>query len=832
MKKLSLNGSWLIKEESKNLILKGNVPGVIHTDLLAAKKIPDPFYRDNEKKVLWVSQADWRYIKKFSVEKRDLKCDKILLRCEGLDTFAELYLNGKLLGCTNNAFRMWEFDIKDALRTGTNSLEVFFKSAFNYAIKKQKESPLPTWQLSMANGVAAWIRKSQCNFGWDWGPKLPTCGIWRDIGVLFINDARFDDVYVVQEHKNREVILWVRIKLERTSDFPLLIKSNLAFQGKSLDIQYIEVPSHKSELVIKIEIKDPQLWWPNGMGAQPLYDLQLWLIARPGKVADEKKMRIGLRTLKLDRHPDQWGESFQFVVNGVPFFAKGANWIPADAFVTELTKKDYARLLNDAAKANMNMLRLWGGGIFEADCFYDICDELGICIWHDFMFACSAYPVFEKGFLENVRQEIIDNVKKLRHHPSIALWCGNNELECGLVGSEWNERAMSWLDYDKLFNQLIPETLREVDPERDYWPASPHSPHNRNNSEDPTNGDAHLWGVWHGKKPFEWYRTCNHRFVSEFGFQSFPELSTLRKYVKEEDLNFTSPVMEHFQRSGIGNTTIIQYMLSWFRMPIGFKNTVVLSQIQQALAMKYAVEHWRRNMPRTMGALYWQLNDCWCAPTWSSIDYEGRWKALHYFAKKFFAPVMLSILEKKETHQMEVYITSDRTQLFYAELRWIAQQLNGKTLMSGRETIEVPSLKNTLVATIDLKDVVAKYGENDILFYAELIENGKNISENFATFVVPKKLKLAKPSFSCKVRELDNKSGRFLVSIQADKPAMWVCLKTDDAEDRLSDNYFCLLKVVEKEITISRRKKTDVPAMVNALKIISIVDTYIENGKE
>jgi beta-mannosidase len=509
----------------------------------------------------------------------------------------------------------------------------------------------------------------------------------------------------------------------------------------------------------------------------------------------------------------------------VPFFAKGANWIPADAFITRLKRGDYEKLLKAAVEANMNMLRLWGGGIFELDHFYDLCDELGICIWHDFMFACSTYPVFEEGFLDNVRHEIVDNVKNLRHHPSIAIWCGNNELECGLVGNEWDERHMSWVDYDKVFNKLIPETLAAIDAERDYWPASPHTPHNRENSEDPAAGDVHLWGVWHGRQPFEWYRNCKHRFISEFGFQSFPSLSTLKHYAREKDFNLTSPVMEHFQRSGIGNSTIMHYMLSWFRAPIGFENTVQLSQIQQATAIKYAVEHWRRNMPCTMGALYWQLNDCWCAPSWSSIDYEGRWKALHYFAKKFFAPVMLSILEKRETHQMEVYITSDRQQAFEADLVFVVQRLDGKTLLQRQKTIKVSPVQSTLIETIDLKDLVSKYGEDGFVLWSELKEKGRTVSENISTFLVPKKLEFEKPSFSYKIRDAGANSYQMI--LKTDKPAMWIGLDTGNAEDVLSDNYFCLLRGQEKEITIVRKTRSSSQQLAKSLKIRSLVDTYM-----
>ena len=418
----------------------------------------------------------------------------------------------------------------------------------------------------------------------------------------------------------------------------LKAKVTVSFKSEALCEKEYDITGEKSSA--HIDIADPKLWWPNNLGEQNLYDVAVEIINADGKMIDKNSTRIGLRTLILDRHDDKWGESFQFKVNGVPFFAKGANWIPIDTFITRADEDFYRQILTDAQEANMNFIRVWGGGIYEQDMLYDLCDELGLCVWQDFMFACSAYPVYDDAWLDTFKAEAADNIKRLRSHPSIALWCGNNELEhMGyMITDEVNEETgtMSWAEYKLLFEEVIPEVLDIYDGGHDYWVSSPLTPGaNRGEPNDPTRGDAHLWEVWHGRKPFEWYRTCEHRFNSEFGFQSFPEPEVVKSYTLPEDRNITSFIMEKHQRSGIGNDAILQYMLSWFQLPTSFDMLMWASQILQSLAIKYAVEHWRRKMPQGMGTLYWQLNDCWPVASWSSLDYIGNWKALHYSAKRF-----------------------------------------------------------------------------------------------------------------------------------------------------------------------------------------------------
>ncbi|MCX7030154.1 MAG: hypothetical protein NTU62_08550, partial [Spirochaetes bacterium] len=682
MDHLSLDGTWQIARRGADDWIDASVPGCVHTALLAAGHIGDPFFRDNEDRLQWITEADWVYRRNFDVPAAALGRERILLHFDGLDTLATVTLNGKELGRTDNMFRTWEFDVKGSLVECGNQLEILFVSPIPFLAERERIRHLPDWHHDREVAGRGWLRKEPCSFGWDWGPHLASCGPWKPVTILAWDTARIADLRVRQDHSQPgSVTLSVALGVERaeSAGLGLGVEVSVLRGGREVAKAVAGVAADRAAAALRID--NPELWWPNGLGSQPLYDVVVTLRDEGGCVLDTASRRIGLRTLRLDRHADRWGESFQFKVNGAAFFAKGANWIPADTFVTRLTPADYGRLVGDAAEANMNMLRLWGGGIWERDEFYEACDERGICVWHDFMFACSAYPAFDESFLANVRAEAEENVRRLRHHASIALWCGNNELEQGLVGDAWTDRTMSWEDYGRLFDRLLPEVVREVDPDRDYWPASPHTPvGDRRNFNDPASGDAHLWEVWHGRKPFEWYRTCGHRFNSEFGFQSFPEPRTVRGYTDPDDRNVTSWVMERHQRSGIGNTVIIQYLLDWFRMPTDFDATLRLSQVLQAMAMKYAVEHWRRSMPRGMGTLYWQLNDCWPVASWSSIDWHGRWKALHHLARRFFAPVLVSGVEDPAGGTVEVHVTSDLREPFEGTVSWELTTVAGERL--------------------------------------------------------------------------------------------------------------------------------------------------------
>jgi len=823
---IDLNGPWRVRQTGKaGMPMPATVPGCVHNDLLAAGKIPDPYYRDNEAAVQWISESSWDYEREFEVAASTVARDRVVLRCDGLDTVAKVFVNGRKVGEADNQFRTWEFDVKAALRVGANTIRIRFESPLRYAKAKAKgQRSLPGWGVGNQKvDSGAWIRKQPCNFGWDWGPVLTTVGIWRDIQLVAFDTARLAEVHIEQVHRGRSVVLNVAVDAETTRRGQLVAVVAVTFQGCELAGAVAEL--RRGCGALRLPIADPQLWWPNGMGAQPLYDVTVTLLDQHGARLDGVTRRIGLRTLELVRRVDKWGESFHFAANGKAFFAKGANWIPADAVLARLTYDDYGRLLSDAAAANMNFVRVWGGGIYEHDVLYDLCDELGLCVWQDFMFACATYPTFDEAFMATVEQEAVDNVKRLRHHACLALWCGNNELEQGLVrDGGWTDRHMSWEDYSRLFDTLLPQVVATHDPARAYWPCSPHSPNgDRHDYNNPQCGDAHLWKVWHGREPFEWYRGTFHRFVSEFGFQSFCEPRTTRGYAAPADRNVTSPVMEWHQRSNIGNTAIMQYMLAWFRLPKDFDMTLWLSQILQALAIKFAVEHWRRNMPRCMGAIYWQLNDCWPVASWASIDYPGNWKALHHAAREFFAPVLVSGVEDAAKGTVAVHVSNDRMAGVAGTLTWTLTTVAGDILAQEAFDVVVRERATKKVTTLDLREPLRRYGARDLIVWLSLTCEGELVSRNQALFAKPKEVEWLPPVPEVKVTAVDDRT--FAVTLTVKHVAFRVWLDAG-AGVRYSDNFFAMRPDEEVEIELATAAPMTAAAVRKRLKVYTLRDTY------
>ncbi len=821
---LSLNGAWTVAQIDSQDTFPAQVPGTIHTDLLAAGRIEDPFYRDREDTLQWIGETGWVYRRQFIVTEDLLRHDCLCLRCLGLDTLATISINGVQVASTDNMFRTWEFDVKPCLHVGENEIVILLSPVPEYIRERQLRREVPAWLVSRAMKGQSWVRKEPCNFGWDWGPTLITCGIWRSLELLAFDTARLIDMQVLQDHSvPGKVTLRVQSMVEQVHSTTMQAIITVEYNGQTVAGVNTQVVDNCA--TAEVLVPNAQLWWPNGLGAQPLYTVHCMLTDGKGFTLDTLSRRIGLRTLHLQRIEDAVGESFQFRVNGVPFFAKGANWIPADTFATRVTHAQYADLLQSAVDANMNMLRSWGGGIYEDDIFFDLCDELGLCVWQDFIFACSTYPTFDEEFMRNFKTEAEDNVRRMRHHPCIALWCGNNELEMGLIGEQWDDRHMSWHDYSLLFDELLPAVITALDPERDYWPCSPHTPNGpREDFNNPACGDAHLWDVWHGKKPFEYYRTCAHRFISEFGFQSFPEPSTVTGFTLPEDRNITSYVMEHHQRSWIGNGTILTYMLDWFQLPSTFDMTLWLSQILQGVGMQYGVEHWRRNMPTTMGTLYWQLNDCWPVASWASIDYHGRWKASHYLAKRFYAPVLISGVEDIEHGTVAVHVTSDLREQADGTIVWKITDTAGNILAEDSRELSIPALQDSLVTTIDAKELLAKHGKRNLLVWMEAWRDGVCVSGNICTFIRPKHLTLGDPKLAFEI--LPSGDTELQVTITAKSPALWVWLTAGDIVLRCSDNFLHLQANVPQVLRITVPAGTPCADVASKLRAYSLFDTY------
>lgn len=802
MKKQCLNGSWSMKRTAEQSWIPAVVPGSMYNDLLTAGLMEDPFYRDNEEKALELSSFDYEYVRQFTPEPALLRCDRILLHCEGLDTLAHITLNGQKLASTDNMHRTYEFNVKGLLKEGENTLHIVFSSPTAYIEKKNREETL--WGPDDSIKGFPHIRKAHCMFGWDWGPKLPDMGIWRDIYLLGYESARLEDVYVTQHHTPGSVSLSFRLTHSQTIGDTLTAR--ILVTGPEGEASETSLPLSDTTEVASVVIDNPSLWWPNGFGSQPLYSARIELLNK-GEIADYREMKLGLRTITVRREPDAWGESFEFVVNGLSVFAMGADYIPEDNILARCTPLKTERLLKDCVAANFNCVRVWGGGHYPPDYFYDKCDELGLLVWQDHLFACGVYSMTE-AFTENITREIEDNVRRIRHHASLALWCGNNEMEEAWVSWGFPKPPKLRSDYIKQFEFIIPRIMKETDPNTFYWPSSPSSGGNFDNPNDENRGDVHYWQVWHGNKPFTDYRNFFFRFVSEFGFQSFPGIETIKSFTLPEDRNIFSHVMENHQKNGSANGKILFYLASTFKYPKDFESLLYASQLLQAEAMKYGVEHWRRNRGRCMGAIYWQLNDCWPVASWASIDSFGRWKALHYFAKRFFAPVLLSACE--EGTKVSLHVTNETPSAFCGEVSWKLSKTTGETVAEGSSPVSAEKLSAVKALDLDFADTLtdkASLREHYLSF--ALKKDGDVISESTVLFVQPKHLTLAKPEIKVSFGETPDK---LILRLGTDVLAKYLALETGAWNVVFSDNYFDLLPGDEKVITVS---KADAPEGFN-----------------
>jgi beta-mannosidase len=824
MFKQTLCGTWQFRQSGSKEWLPATVPGGVHTDLLSLGRIPDPFVADNEKKVQWVAESDWEYRRTFNMEAALAEEEHQTLVCDGLDTLAEVFLNGKPLGKTDNMFRRWAWEVNHQLKAGENELRILFRAPLSFIKVRQAARPLIGGGDILGG---PYMRKAPYQWGWDWGPKLPPIGIWKDIRLEGYSRAALEDVHIRQSHVGGKVTVSAEVKVKEWNHTDLRVTFKVTSpDGQAQTIQAGPNQVSAGSLICNLqsEIINPQVWWPNGFGKQPLYQVEVSL--ESGKTAlDQRSYQVGLRTVELRREPDQWGESFTFVVNGVPIFVKGADWIPADAFPTRISDTYMERLIADAAAAHMNMLRVWGGGFYEEERFFDLCDRYGILIWQDFIFACGIYPE-DDAFAENVRVEALENVRRLRHRASLALWCGNNEMEQGWVDWKWNnpnEPAVQSLKagYDRIFHHLLPDVVAAEDPERPYWPSSASSGIPFSDPNGQQRGDTHYWDVWHGRKPFTAYREQFPRFMSEFGFQALPPYQTVQMYAEPKDQNMTSYVMEHHQRSGSGNGLMVSQMTDTFRMPKDFESLVYLSMVLQAEGIRYGVEHWRRHRERVSGTLIWQLNDCWPVASWSSIDYFGRWKALHYAARKFYAPILLSVEDKAA--QMNLYVTNDTTRTWTGEVRWSLETLAGERLDQDVENVSAPALAATSIRSLDFSGKVGDENRRQVVFVAELWKGRKLQARQLATFAPNKHLELAAPQIETKASIA---GGQLTVQLTASCLARFVALELEGVDVVFSDNYFDLPAGQALTVTCPLPTGWTLEQARRAIKVCSLYDSY------
>ncbi len=828
--KHSLTGIWQFREAGTDEWFPARVPGSVHTDLLALGRIPDPFVADNELLVQWVAERDWEYRRVFDVPPQLREEERLFLVCDGLDTLAEVALNGQSLGRAENMFRRYEWDVTARLREGENELYIRFASPLAYIRARQARRLMVAPSHSIPGGL--YLRKAPCQFGWDWGPQLPPIGIWKDVRLEGYSVARLADVHLRQHHgPEGRVTLTADVALDRWREADLTAVLQLIAPDGGVQRAKVLLPGNAIAARLEMEVADPQLWWPNGYGPQPLYLAEVALY-QDEVLRDRRSFQVGLRTLELRRQKDEWGESFVFVVNGVPIFAKGANWIPADSFPTRVTDEHLEHLIRSAAEAHMNMLRVWGGGFYEDDRFYDLCDRYGILVWQDLIFSCSTYPLDEEEFLENVRAEVVENIRRLRHRASLALWCGNNEMEWGWESWGWiyepGGRELRAV-YDRFFHHILPEICAREDPDRACWPSSPSSGTPFVDVNGGQAGDTHCWDVWHWMRPFRFYREHVSRFVSEFGFQSLPPLATVRTYAAEADWNMTSYIMEHHQRNAEGNGKIVAYLTEHFRMPKDFPSLVYLTQILQAEAVRTGAEHWRRNRHRVGGALYWQLNDCWPVASWSSIDYFGRWKALHYAARRFYAPVLLSA--EDDGPRVALFVTSDLREEWRGRVRWSLETVEGEVLRSGEEEVTVPPMSSVQVCATDFTEpltagpsiTLRPNFRRDVVLVYELWQGGGRRSMGVVPFVPNKHLELPDPQLRVAVRQTED---GFAIDVMAERLARFVWLELEGADAVFSDNFFDLPAGRTVTVTMPLLPGWTANRLRQSLRVRSLRDSY------
>ncbi|MFC1493018.1 glycoside hydrolase family 2 protein [candidate division KSB1 bacterium] len=818
-----IHEGWEFKDKRGTDWYKAGIPGCVHTDLLTNNLIEDPFYGDNEKSLHWIGDEDWEYRKTLRIGSDILSRRNVELVFKGLDTYAEISLNGTNILSADNMFREWRVDCREFLNEGDNELKVSFRSPVREVLPIMSDLD---YQLPASNDqgekTSPYTRKAPYHFGWDWGPRFVTSGIWQDAMIEFYDDAKIRNFHIRQnslDEDNADLTAIVDIRSLRDTPAKLMITTE-DDTGSVTEIRKVDLMEGVHEYSLDLSIEDPVLWYPNGLGDQHLYNVIVELVVDDVKV-DRDSKNIGLRTVELRRENDEWGKSFTFVVNGIPVFAKGGNWIPADNFVTRITDDKYEKLLQSCKDANMNMIRVWGGGIYENDIFYELCDKMGIMVWQDFMFACSMYPGDEE-FLENVREEAIYQVKRLRDHPGIVLWCGNNEIETAWFHWGWRENLPEkvWDDYKKIFHGVLPEVCAQYDPGRSYWPSSPSSDLEED-ANSMSNGDVHYWDVWHGEKPFEDYETHLPRFNSEFGFQSFPNIKTVNYYTTAGDHDIESPVMLAHQKHPRGNQLIRTYMLWEYPEPKDFESFLYISQVLQAEGIKIGAEHLRRIMPQCMGSLYWQINDCWPVASWSGIDYFGRWKAMHYYTARFYNDILIS--PNLENEEIKVYIVSDKTEKFDAEIKIRLMDFSGRIIKEDSKTIDVDPLTSKIYYDINISDWLGDSRAEETFLYFEVIEGDETLSTNSYYFLPVKELELPHPDIDFRTEK--SKTG-VKITLSADKLARNIYVHNGHYEGSLTDNYFDLIPGKVIEIEFKTDEMVDIDTFNRNLRVISLVDAF------
>jgi beta-mannosidase len=819
------------------------VPGVVHTDLLRNGLIPDPFDRDNEFRLQWIGLTDWEYQTSFQVDAASLGHDHIDLVFDGLDTLADVYLNDQAILHADNMFRHWRIPAKTILKPGQNTLRVVFHSAVETMLPYVKSLPYVLPSISTHNfgneediATAPYTRKAPYQYGWDWGPRFMTEGIWQPVRLESWDALRVDNFHIHQQ-KITAGMAEVSAELDIEATQPttanlVLTHDDLSGPQTTDSTQTLQLDAGMNHVSFPIRLPAPKLWYPVGYGSQNRYRFAATIRIGKRVEAAHAEVKTGLRSIELHRVADQWGKSFEFVINGITVYSKGADVIPFDSFPNRVTPEIHRKILQAARDAHMNMVREWGGGYYESDDFYDICDELGIMVWQEFMFGGDMIPG-DVAFQNNVREEAVQQIKRLRDHPSIVLWCGNNEVETGwhfwvdrqefkaAISPEVRDRV--WQDYMVMFSDVLKSSVGQYADPVPYWPSSP-SANFEELPDNQHNGDMHYWAVWHQQAPAQDYTKQFPRFMSEYGFQSFPEMRTIRTFAnKPEDFDIRSTVMQAHQKNKGGNERILTYMLREYHEPKDFASFVYLSQVQQAEIIKIGAEHLRRQRPRNMGSLYWQLNDCWPVASWASIDYFGRWKALHYYARRFYDDVLISPFAHDD--KVDVYVVSDKLQPVSATIHAQLLDFSGKVLFEQTKEIQAPAQSSAIYVSFNKADLAAKGNPSSSFLVVKLEIGGQKVSRNLLFFDATHDLQLpTRPQIQT---TLSPSGSQYTITLKSPQLARNVYISFGDLDVEASDNYFDLIP--GEPVTVIVKSAAAIDQLRGAMKIVSLTDAFAAN---
>lgn len=820
MQTLSLHGKWNITSADNQYNLTGDVPGSLFYALEQRGDFGEEglFYRENNTVCLDIANRDFSYTRNFSVPQKMLDSESIFLEADGLDALSEIVINGIKVAETNNMHRTWNFEITNIVQAGENSIVITFKNSLEFIAAERQRRTIFASDGGGQTSVPGFnmIRKSHCSYGWDWGPKVPDVGIWKDIKITAYDSARLKTVHVVQDHSENEVTLNLTPSVEYFSRKELSLAAEFISPDGGVERASINVEG-KSE----ITIKDPQLWWPNGLGDQPLYTINFEL-KEGEQVIDTHSLTIGLRTLTIEQKQDEWGETFNYLCNGVSVFARGANYIPEDTYLNRNEPYSTERLIQDCVAANYNSMRVWGGGIYPNDLFFELCDKYGLIVWQDMMFACAIYDVRNDDFLENIQQELRDNLTRIRHHACIGLICGNNEMEWGFEEWGFSPTKEQRAEYLKQYQFVFPQIAEEICPELFYWPASPSSGGNFESPNSPDRGDCHYWDVWHGNKDFSEFKNHYFRFMSEFGFESFPSMKTIESFTEQGDRNIFSAVMEEHQKCIGGNGKILTYISKYFKYPKDLNSLVYVSQLSQAEAITTGIQHWRRNRGRCMGSIYWQVNDNWPVASWSSIDYYGRWKALHYAAKRTYDNVLVSV--DGDEKSVGFHLSNESKKIVSGVINWQFVDFSGNIIDQGSLEASAQHFSSVAVAggKIDFSSKLENNLDRKRFVTFTFAETDGGIYKGAHFFAPYKYLDLEEPNISA---EITLKVETCEITITTDKPAVSVELGFSDIDVNFSDNYFHMSPGETRVITIPNNGNS-LDQLKRQLQIRSLFNTY------